>query len=196
MTESVQLSHSFTRPTLARRVKSRTLDNERILECERMTTLALGFPSVLCGHTVPSEVVHAGRDGFHVVRTHASTVPAQVVDLETFGNRTIREFVGEPMRKHRSTSSALTEHGIPVGHLVAAPVPARLSLFHQSPEPIFGRSSTQPHGRRGAMQSKGLVMLRAEPTCEIRLVAITNSAGLGGHDGNIGVLEDMRKVFH
>lgn len=59
----------------------------------RMALSAVGLPRVDCSEGLPAQHVFFVRYGLEVVRINAPTHPTQVVELETFRNRTDDDFV-------------------------------------------------------------------------------------------------------
>lgn len=60
---------------------------EKILAAQWMASLAMSFGGIDCGRTdTILDAVYARRNGSHMVRVDAPTIPANVVDDQSFGN--------------------------------------------------------------------------------------------------------------
>jgi len=104
----------------------------RVLRIEGMPASAYRPARCPRSDTIATSEILSRRHGFQMIRSHASAVPAQVIQLEVRRNRAPRFLVAEPMRLNRSTVEG--EPTVTSCAQCAEPEPAPLGLLNFRPE--------------------------------------------------------------
>ena len=102
-----------------------------------MALRTMSLSGITCGNSVSAEQIRLVSRALQVIRSYAASIPAKVVDGQTWRNRTLCQFITHAMRWHWP---GVGEREVPItssGVNGALPFPAAVGFLHFVPK-AFG----------------------------------------------------------
>ena len=126
--------------------------NPRVLLTEQMPSFAVCLSGVLCDDRIAPEDIHTSRDNLHMGRIHTQSVPTEMVNGHTNGNRPNKQLVGEAVTRN-SLASPPSKAEVRIARLLRSALPRptviRAALVNQLPKAgvRWSAGATRPHRR-------------------------------------------------
>lgn len=119
--------------TIARTVRM----DVRVFFCECVPMLAVRLCSIMSRDSIASQKIFSLRNWLKMIRVHARTISAKMIDRQFLWNRPDEQFVGESVGKLPDMASH-TDRSVTVRKHRPFPQPTGVGLFCPTPE-IHGR---------------------------------------------------------